>query len=49
MTKKESPTKKKLNKAFADNDKAHKEFIVALDEWTESWDKGCKRIAKILE
>ena len=45
----ENPMKEKLNEAFIENDRAHKKLIVAIDKWTTSWDRGCKRIAKICE
>ena len=45
----ENPMKEKINKAFIENDRAQKELIIAIDKWTASLDRGCKRVVKSLE
>ena len=45
----ENPIKEKIKQAFAENDRLHKELSVAIVNWTTSWDRNCKRIAKMCE
>ena len=45
----ESPLKEKIKQAFIENDRLHKELSVAIVNWTTSWDRNCKRIAKMCE
>jgi len=45
----ESPLKEKIKEAFIENDRAQKKLSVAIDNWTTSWDRDCKRIAKMCE
>ena len=45
----ESPLKEKIKEAFIENERAHKKLSVAIDNWTTSWDRNCKRIAKMCE
>ena len=45
----ENPMKEKLKQAFEENDRIHKRFIGALEEWTESLTKGNERMAKELQ
>ena len=45
----ESPLKEKIKEAFIENDRIHKELSVAIDNLTTSWDRDCKRIAKMCE
>ena len=45
---KEMTMKEKIDEAFDENDRAHKELTVALDEWKTVWVRGCKLIAKRL-
>ena len=45
----EKPIKEKIKEAFAENDRLHKELSVAIVNWTTSWDRNCKRIAKMCE
>ena len=45
----ESPLKEKIRQAFIENDRAHKKLSVAIDNWSISWDRDCKRIAKMCE
>ena len=49
MTEQTNPMKEKIKKAFAENNRRHKEFLVALEEWTESLTKGNERMAKQLQ
>ena len=46
---KEMTMKEKIDEAFDENDRAHKKLSVAIDNWTTSWDRDCKRIAKMCE
>ena len=45
----ESPLKEKIKQSFIENDRLQEELSVAIDNWTASWDRGCKRIAKMCE
>ena len=52
----ESPLKEKIKQAFIENDRAHKELNVAIDNWTVSSDRfykclgdGFERIVKKTE
>ena len=45
----ESPLKEKIKQAFIKNEHAQKELVIAIDKWTTSWDRDCKRIAKMCE
>ena len=45
----ESPLKEKIKEAFIENERAHKKLSVAIDNWTTSWDRSCKLIAKKLQ
>ena len=45
----ENPLKEKIKQAFEENDRLHKELSVAIVNWTTSWDRNCKRIAKMCE
>ena len=45
----ENPLKEKIKQVFIENDRAHKEFSVAIDKWTISWDRLCKGMAKELQ
>jgi len=38
----ENPLKEKIKQVFIENDHAHKEFNIAIDNWTASWDRLCK-------
>ena len=38
-----------VSQAFEENDRIHKRFIGALEEWTESLTKGNERMAKELQ
>ena len=43
----ENPLKEKIKQAFIENDRLQKELGIALDNWTASWDRLCKRIVKL--
>ena len=45
----ENPLKEKIKQAFIENDRLQEEISVALDKWTTSSDRLCKRIAKMCE
>ena len=45
----ESPLKEKIKEAFIENERAQKYLSVAIDNWTTSWYRDCKRIAKMCE
>ena len=45
----ENPLKEKIKQAFIENDRAHKELNVAIDNWATSMDENCKRIVKKLQ
>jgi len=45
----ESPLKEKIKQAFIENDRLQERLGVAIDNWVTSWDRGCKRIAKMCE
>ena len=45
----ENPLKEKIKQVFIENDRAHKEFNIAIDNWTASWDENCKHLAKELQ
>ena len=49
MIEQTKPMKEKIKQTFAKNDRIHKRFIVALEEWTESLTKGNEHMAKKLQ
>ena len=45
----ENPLKEKIKQAFIENDRLQEKISVAIVNWTTSWDRNCKRIAKMCE
>ena len=45
----ESPLKEKIKQAFIENDRAHKQLSVAIDNLAASMDENCKRMIKELQ